>query len=116
MIPEWANSLAVVDGGLSRFFQATAAASTIGHVCQARTEIQAEKGQRVPCKPPGERELGIVQEVRTWRPIPLGADLFRRPAAPLVPEAVKGHGTQKGYEGPYGICGQTVDLQPLGLT
>ena len=47
---------------------------------------------------------------------------------PLAPdivlfEAVKGHWTQEGYEGPFGTRGQTVfrpkadvDLQPLGLT
>ena len=43
VIPERANSFTVV-GVLSRFFQATAAASAIGHVCQARSEVQAEKG------------------------------------------------------------------------
>ena len=48
--------------------------------------------------------------------------------SPLVPdivlsEAVKGHWTQEGYEGPFGTRGQTVlrpkayvNLQPLGLT
>ena len=48
--------------------------------------------------------------------------------SPLIPgialsEAVKGHWTQEGYEGPFGTRGQTVlrpkayvDLQPLGLT
>ena len=66
------------------FFQTTAAANTIGHVCQAHSEAQAEKGQCVYCKPPGERELGIVQESRTWSPIPMGANLLRRPAAPLT--------------------------------
>ncbi len=47
---------------------------------------------------------------------------------PLIPdtvpsEAMKGHWTQEGYEGPFGTRGQTVlrpkayvDLQPLGLT
>ena len=39
-----ANSLAVVEGVLSRFFQATGAARAIGHVCQARFVVQAEKG------------------------------------------------------------------------
>ena len=84
VILERANSLAVVEGVLSRFFQATAAASAIRHVCQARSEVQAEKGQPVPCRPPGERELGIVQEARTWRPIPMEADLLRRSAEPLT--------------------------------
>ena len=50
---------------------------------QARFEIQAEKWQRVPWKPPGERELEIIQEARTWCPIPMGADLLRLPAVPL---------------------------------
>ena len=138
VILERANSLAVVEGVLSRLFPVTAAASTIGHVCQARSEAQAEKGQWVPCKSPGERELGIVQEARTWHPIPLGTDLHRRPAVPLtervrspspplVPdtilsEAVKGHWTQKSYEGLYGIRIKTVlrlsayVLRPFGLT
>ena len=44
VIPERTNSLAVVEGVLSRFFQTTAAASTIGHVCQAHSEVQSEKG------------------------------------------------------------------------
>ena len=35
------HSLAVVEGVLSRFFQATAAARAIRHVCQARFEVQA---------------------------------------------------------------------------
>ena len=43
IILEWMNSLAVVEGLLSRFFQAIAAASTIRHVCQACSEVQAEK-------------------------------------------------------------------------
>ena len=64
MISERANSLAVVEGLLSRFFLATAAARTIGHVCQARSVIQAEKGQRVPCNLPGEWELGIEKPKR----------------------------------------------------
>ena len=84
VIPERTNTLAVVEGVLSRFFQATAAAITIGHVCQARCEVQAEKGQHVPCQPPGERELGVFQETRTWRPIPVGADHLNRPAVPLT--------------------------------
>ena len=48
-----------------RFFQTPVTASTIGHVCQARSEVQAEKGWCVQCKSPGERELGIVQEAWT---------------------------------------------------
>ena len=54
VIPERANSLAVVEGVLSRFFQTTTAASAIRHVCQACSEVQAKKVQRVPCKSPGE--------------------------------------------------------------
>ena len=84
VIPEQTNSLAVVEGVLRRFFQTTAGASTIGHFCYSCSDVQAGKGQRVPCKPPGERELGIVQETRTWHPIPLGADLPHRSAAPLT--------------------------------
>ena len=44
VIPKRANSLAVVEGVLSRFFQPTDAASAIKHVCQARFVVQAEKG------------------------------------------------------------------------
>ena len=51
VIPGRTNSLAGVEGVLSRFFQTTTAAGTIEHVCQARSEAQAEKGQRVPFKP-----------------------------------------------------------------
>ena len=131
MIPERANPLAVVEGVLSRFFQATATASAIRHFCQVCSEVQAEKGQRIPCNPPGERELEIVQEARIWHPIPMGADLLCRPpkqSPPLVPDTVlsgtvKGHWTQKGYEEPYGIRGQTVfrpstyvDFRPLDQT
>ena len=83
VIQERKNLLAV-EGSLSRFFHATTAASTIGHVCQASSEVQTEKGQRVPWKSPCERELRIVQKVRTWHPISMGADLLRRPAAPLT--------------------------------
>ena len=49
---------------LSCFFKATAAVRTIRHVCQARLVIQSKKGQRIPSKPPGERELGVVQEAQ----------------------------------------------------
>ena len=72
VIPERTNSLAVVEGMHSRFFLTTAVASTIGHVCQVTLK----------CKSPGERELGVVQDARSWRPIPEGTDLIRRPAAP----------------------------------
>ena len=82
--PKRTNSLAVVESVLSRFFQTTAAESTVGLVCQASSEVQAEKEQRVLCKPPGERRLGTVQEARTWCPIPMGADLLRCPAAPFT--------------------------------
>ena len=44
VIPKRADSLAVVEGMLSRFFLATAAARAIRHVCQARFEVQAAKG------------------------------------------------------------------------
>ena len=44
VIPKRADSLTVVEGVLSRFFQATAAARAIRHVCQARFEVQAAKG------------------------------------------------------------------------
>ena len=84
VIPERANSLAVVEGVLSRFFQTTDAANAIRHVYQACSEVQAEKGQRIPCKSPGEQDFGFVQEARSWRPIPVGADLLRCPAAPLA--------------------------------
>ena len=46
-------------------------------------ESPAGEGQRVSCKPPGNLELGIVKEGRTWRPIPLWANLLQRPAEPL---------------------------------
>ena len=84
MIPERANSLAVVEGMLSRFFQATAAASTISMSSRPTLKVLAEKRQRVLCKPPGERELRIVQETRTWRPIPKGVELPRCPNVPLT--------------------------------
>ena len=38
----------------------------------------------VSCKPPIERELGIVQEARTWRPIPMEADLLPLPVVRLT--------------------------------
>ena len=81
VIPKRANSLAVVEGVLNRFFQPTAAARDIRHVCQARFVVQVTKGQRIPCKLLGERELGVVQEARSWHPIPVRADLLRHPAA-----------------------------------
>ena len=87
---------------------------------------------RVPCKPPGEPELGVVQEAQTCCSIAMRADLLPRQAVPLsqllVPdivfyEAVNGHWTKKVDGGPFGICGQTVlcpsaydELRPLGLT
>ena len=84
MIPKRAKSLAVVEGVLSRFFQTTATASAIGHVCQARFVVQADKGQCISHKSPGERELGVVQEAQSRRPIPMRANLLRRPASPLA--------------------------------
>ena len=44
VIPKRANSLAVVEGVLIRFFQTTASASATGHVCQAHFVVQADKG------------------------------------------------------------------------
>ena len=90
VIPEQANPLAIVEGVLSRFFQNTAAASTVRHVCQTRSEVQAEKGQRVSCKPPGEWELWTAQEARTWHRIPMEVDLLRRPAVPLTERVISG--------------------------
>ena len=85
--PKRANSLAIVEGVRNRFFLTTTAAEAIGHVCQTYFEcIIRHISQthfdctRVPCKPPGELELGVVQEARTWRPIPLRANLLQRPA------------------------------------
>ena len=69
-----ANSLAVVDGVLSRFFLAIAATRTIWHVCKVCYVIQSEKGQCVPSKLPGELELGVVQEALIWLPVPLRAN------------------------------------------
>ena len=88
VIPKRADSLvlrrraqkACSEGVLSRFFQPTAAARAIRHVCQAHLVVQVAKGQRIPCKSPGEQELGVVQEARSWRSIPVRADLLRRPA------------------------------------
>ena len=45
----------------SRFFLVTAAAEAIGHICQTCFECPVGKRQRIPCKPPGERELGVIQ-------------------------------------------------------
>ena len=44
VIPKRADSLAVVEGVLSLFFQATASARAIRHVCQARFVVQFTKG------------------------------------------------------------------------
>ena len=44
VIPKRADSLVVVEGVLSRFFQPTAAARAIGHVSQARFIVQVDKG------------------------------------------------------------------------
>ena len=90
VILERANSLDIVEGVLSPFFQTTAAASAIKHICRARSEVQAEKEQRILCKSPGERELGVVQEGWSWRPIPMGANLHHCPAAPLAKRARNG--------------------------
>ena len=139
VITKRTDSLAVVEGVLSRFFQATAAASAIGHVCQARLVVQAGKGvthfaqvarwartrscSRSSILAPNSNESESPpssSRAARWE------DQKRNP--PLAPdivlfEAVKGHWTQEGYEGPFGTRGQTVfrpkayvDLQPLGLT
>ena len=82
--PERPYPLAVVEGVQSRFFQSTAAAGAVSRVCQACSVSPVAEGQRITGKPPGERELGVVQEARAWRPIPLGANLPQRPAEPLL--------------------------------
>ena len=105
MIPKRANSLAVVEGVLSRFFQPTAAERAIGHVCQARFVVQAAKGQRIPNKSPGERELGVVQEARSWRPIPMRADLLRRPAMPLAERIRSGTHPIQFFPRPWKVTG-----------
>ena len=78
--PKRANPLAVVEGVQNRSFLATAAADAIRHVYQARLKGLVSQGQRILGKPLGERELGVVQEARTWRSIPLRANLLQRPA------------------------------------
>ena len=71
VIPKRANSLAVVEGVLSRFFKPTAATSTIGHVCQARFVVHSEQDAR-------------WARARSSRPIAVRADLLCRPAVPLA--------------------------------
>ena len=66
MTPKWANPHAVVEGVQSHFLLAPATAEAIG--------------QHVPRKPPGKRELGVVQEIQTWHSILLRANFFQRPA------------------------------------
>ena len=83
VMPEQTNSLAVIEGVLSCFFQTTAAASTIGHVCRARSEIQTEKEQCVLCKQPGEREL--------WEGHRAGPDLPPHPKAFGTGAPKRGH-------------------------
>ena len=83
MILKRTNSFAVVEGVLSCFFKATVSARTVGHVCQSHFVIQAEKGPRVPCESPGEREFGVVQEGRSWPPIPIQVNFLHRPADPI---------------------------------
>ena len=82
--PERPYPLAVVEGVQSRFFHSTAATGAVRHVCSACSVSPVAEGQHIPGEPPDERELGIVQEARAWRPIPLGANLPQRPAEPLL--------------------------------
>ena len=43
----------------------------------------SQKGQCIPCKPPGEQEIRIVQEARTWHPIQMQTNLLHWPAEPI---------------------------------
>ena len=45
----------------------------LGPLCNS-----SRKEQRVPCKTTGEQELGIIQEARTWCPIPMRANFLHR--------------------------------------
>ena len=54
----------------------SAAAEAIRHIWQAHIESPVVKKQRILSEPPGERKLRVVQEAQTWRPSPLGANLF----------------------------------------
>ena len=81
--PKRANMLAVVvEDVQSHFFQTTAATEATRHACQARFESPVGKRQHIPGKPPGERPLSF-QEARTWRPIPLRANLLHQPVESL---------------------------------
>ena len=72
------------------------------------------KGQHVPSKSPGERELGVASEARTWRPIPLkrisSSDQLNRStrgseADTASFETDKGHWTEEVYGEPFGTSG-----------
>ena len=118
MIPKWTNSLTVIEGGLSHFFQTTATARIIWYVCKARLVIQAENGQPIPCKPPGERELRVIQEARTWSPVPISANFLLRPAEPVLEriQSVAHYWTQEACEEPYGIRGRTASVPSFILS
>ena len=118
MIPERANSLAVVEGVLNRFFQATAAAFHAS--CQV-----SENSELFRKLEPGARSN--ASESPSWTS---QADPREDPkwGLPLIPDTVpfkteKDHWTQEGCDGPYSIRGQTVlrpsayvDLQLWSLT
>ena len=74
--PKRTDTLAIVERVQSHFFWASVAVRTTGHVGLTHFESPGVKTQRVPCEPPGERELGVVQEAQNRRPIPLGANLL----------------------------------------
>ena len=81
---------------------------------------QVVEGQRIPGKPPCERELRVVQEARAWRLIPLGANLPQRPEDPKRSppltldiasfETMKGHWTEEGFVWHFGTCVQSLGL------
>ena len=87
-----------------------------------RLVIQAEKGQRVPCKPPGvgercSRNPNLVPNSNASEPPPSTgrADPREDPKQNLpldlhtiTFETEKGHWIQEGGEGLYGIRGRTV--------
>ena len=55
------------------------------------------KRQHILSKPPGERELRIVQEARTWCPIPLGANILERPAESLHEQISSGTNSRYSF-------------------
>ena len=79
----------------------------------SRSSILAPNSSESGSPPPSSR--AARWEDQKWNP-PLIPDT-------VLSEAMKGHWTQEGYEGPFGTRGQTVlrpkayvDLQPLGLS